>query len=101
MVGGVGQDFLVAGHAGVEDDLAIDLSAGAKGLAGEYGAVLERKLRDIHRAGALLWNSCRSAGCAVDFKSLIYIEERLARARAGRGSSFGTRSEQIEPDGRD
>ena len=39
LVGGVGEDLLVAGHRGVEDDFALGSSGRAKGPAGEDGAV--------------------------------------------------------------
>ena len=41
-VGGIGDRLLVAGHRGVEDDLAGDLAAGPEQLAVESGAVLEQ-----------------------------------------------------------
>ena len=49
VIGGVGQDLLITGHARVEDDLAIDLAPGAKGPAGEDRTVLEREFRRVHR----------------------------------------------------
>ena len=48
VIRGVGQDLLIAGHARVEDDLAVALTAGTKGRAREYRAVLEREFRDVH-----------------------------------------------------
>ncbi len=42
-VTGVGGDFLVAGHRGVEDDLAAPFSLGGKAAAREYAAVFERQ----------------------------------------------------------
>ena len=44
-VGGVGDDLLVAGHRGVEDELAERLAGGAHRQTLERGAVLERKQR--------------------------------------------------------
>ena len=43
-VGGIGEDLLVAGHGGVEADLAVDLSLGAEGLAGVDRAVFQGEL---------------------------------------------------------
>jgi hypothetical protein len=40
-VGGVGEDFLVAGHGGVEDDLAFSLSLAGEGSAREGPAIFE------------------------------------------------------------
>ena len=40
-IGRIGQDFLVAGQAGVEHDLAARLAGGARGHAAEPGAVFE------------------------------------------------------------
>ena len=47
-VGRVGEHFLVAGHAGVEDDFAEGLARRAKRAAGEDGAVFEGQFR-LHR----------------------------------------------------
>ena len=44
----VGQDLLVAGHARVEDDLAVDFAPGAEGPAREHRAVFERQFRGVH-----------------------------------------------------
>ncbi len=49
LVGRVGEDFLVAGHRGVEADLAARGSAGAEGLAVEYRPVFEGK-NGAHRS---------------------------------------------------
>ena len=37
----IGEDFLVAGHRGVEADLAVDFAVGAEGRAGEHGSVFQ------------------------------------------------------------
>ena len=44
----VGQDLLIPGHAGVEDDLAVDLAPGAERAAGEHRPVFQGKLGNIH-----------------------------------------------------
>ncbi len=48
MIGGVGEDLLVAGHARVEDDLAIDLAPGSEGPTGEHRSVFQSELGDFH-----------------------------------------------------
>ena len=40
-IAGIGEDFLVAGHRGVETDLAVDLAEGAEGRSGEDRAVFQ------------------------------------------------------------
>ena len=44
-IGGVGEDFLVAGHGGVEADLADRMAGGAEAEAFEHGAVGEHQER--------------------------------------------------------
>ena len=44
----IGQDFLIAGHARIEDNLAVALTASPKSVARVNRAVFERQLRDIH-----------------------------------------------------
>src|SRR5437763_9062148 len=48
VVGRVGEDLLVTRHARVEDDLAVDLTTGAKGRSCEDCAVFQRELYDVH-----------------------------------------------------
>ena len=45
LVAGIGEDLLIAGHRGVEDDFALGGSGSAKGAAGENGAVFEGEFR--------------------------------------------------------
>ena len=45
LVGRIGEHLLVAGHAGVEDDLAEGLAGGAEAAAGVDGAVFEGQFR--------------------------------------------------------
>src|SRR5262249_24506137 len=47
-VGRIGQDLLVARHAGVEDNFAKSLPLCAEGLAAEYRSVLECEFRWSH-----------------------------------------------------
>ena len=44
-IGGIGEDFLIAGHRGVEADLADRVALGAKAEAFEHGAVGEHEER--------------------------------------------------------
>ena len=44
----VSEDLLIAGHARVEDDLAVDLTPCAKGSARVNRAIFEREFRDFH-----------------------------------------------------
>jgi hypothetical protein len=57
LVGRVGEDLLVAGHRGVEDDLALGRAVRPERAAGEDGPVLQRKLRHFalvaHRGGSI------------------------------------------------
>src|SRR5439155_3706735 len=53
LVGGIGQDLLVPGHAGVEDELARDLTERAEGAAAEDRAVGKREERGLRRHQAL------------------------------------------------
>ncbi len=46
MIRGVGQNLLIAGHARIEDNLAITLTSSTKRFSGEYKPVLKRKFRD-------------------------------------------------------
>src|SRR5206468_664011 len=50
MIRRVGQDLLIPGHARIENDLSIHLSAGAERPTCKYGAVFERELGDVHGA---------------------------------------------------
>ena len=43
----VGEDFLVAGHGGIEADFAVDFADGAEGLSGEDRAVFQGKFRNV------------------------------------------------------
>ena len=49
LVGRIGQHFLVAGHAGVEDDLAEGLAGRAEAAAGVDRAVFESQFRHVCR----------------------------------------------------
>ena len=52
-VGGVGQDLLVAGHPGVEDDFARALALRPERLTTKYGSVGQRQVgAHRHRAGS-------------------------------------------------
>ena len=46
-VGRIGQDFLVAGHGGVEDDFAFGGAGMAEGPAGEHRSIFQSKLGTI------------------------------------------------------
>ena len=48
VVGRIGEDFLVSGHAGVENDLAIDFTRSAEGASREHRAVFKREFRHCH-----------------------------------------------------
>ena len=48
-IGGIGQDFLVTGHGGVEYHLAYCAAGGADSIAVKYGAVGERKDSGLKR----------------------------------------------------
>ena len=48
VIGGVGEDLLIAGHARVEDDLAVGLTPGAERPPREDRAVLQRELGSFH-----------------------------------------------------
>ena len=48
MVGGVGQNFLISGHGGVENQLTVEFSRSGKRLAFKAGAVFECNNRFFH-----------------------------------------------------
>ena len=48
LVGWIGEDFLVAGHGGVEADFAAGLGGGAEALAVKHRAVFEGENR-VHQ----------------------------------------------------
>ena len=48
----IGEDLLVAGHRGVEADLAVDLAFGAEGRSGKDGSVFQGKFCDPWHGGS-------------------------------------------------
>ena len=68
-IGGIGEDFLVAGHGGVEAHLADGVAGGAEADAFQHGAVGEHeqggRLRLVQAS-----LGCVSAGCFSVIESL-------------------------------
>ncbi len=58
-VTGVGEDFLIARHRGIETNLAVHLAFGAEGLAGENRTIFQSKFRGL-RHGAGSWRSSKT-----------------------------------------
>src|SRR5581483_6403328 len=68
LVGRVGDDFLIAGHAGVEHNFASRFTGGAKAAAGVDRAVFERQFRRPrrHRGTSRKWvKLCRIFFCII------------------------------------
>ena len=57
VVGGVGQDLLIAGHAGVENDLADALPFVADGVALKQGAVRQKQISSFHIISPVLYHT--------------------------------------------
>src|SRR3972149_6568539 len=55
LVGGIRQDLLIAGHAGVEDHLADALALRAEGCSLEDRPVRQRQDRRLHTASHATW----------------------------------------------
>ena len=60
----IGQDFLVAGHRGVEADFAVDLAGGAEGRSGEDGSVFQGEFCGHGRVARLRWRGLQRRGCS-------------------------------------
>ena len=75
----IGEDLLVAGHRGVETDLAVDLAVGAEGCAGEDGSVFQGEFCNVHRC--LYSLAVRVAAGVTSLPVTFDLRRRGARRR--------------------